>query len=64
MSQLGHKKIVFKSDSEPSILALKREAAKLLRLEYGIESILEEPPSMPINPTGPSRALSMTGTAW
>ena len=42
ISQLGHKKLVFKSDNEPAMLALKAEATKLLRSTYGIEVICEE----------------------
>ena len=39
ISQLGHKKLVFKSDNEPAMLALKAGATKLLRSTYGIEVI-------------------------
>ena len=43
ISQLGHKKLVFKSDNEPAMLALKAGATKLLRSTYGIDVICEEP---------------------
>ena len=44
ISQLGHDKIVFRSDNEPALLAVKSEAVKILKGAHGIKVIEEESP--------------------
>ena len=37
IARLGHKKIIFKSDDEPAIVALRNAITAVLRSEYGMD---------------------------
>jgi hypothetical protein len=45
VANLGHPQVVLKSDDEPAIVALKRQAALELRAAHGITVIVEESPA-------------------
>ncbi len=40
----GYARLILKSDEEPAIVALKREVARIVKIENGIEVMMEESP--------------------